>query len=299
MSMVQYSVWPNCSNNCKFCLRTDRIPISIEAQFKKLEKIQENLKYVDWKNKFKHGISLLGGELYYITDASLQNKFFELIDDIIEIVLKPNKLAKYSTVTNGLYNPEFLYKIIDKIVNATGIERIDLNFSYDLKYRFSSSKASNLVLNNINEFHKKYNYNVGVQMILTQYLIDLIKNGDFNITNFETNIIPGNTLCLLYPHPIHTGLKLDDFNFKRKDFLNFCINLKTTNPQTLENFIASTINSSKFKYSGLLMPNENTTQTPELSIDKTNKNIKCGHSKLYQCYSDCDNCMLCDILNFY
>ena len=125
-NMVQYSVWSNCCNNCDFCLRRERIPYSREKQLLSLRSIRKNLDYVDWQDKFSDGISLLGGELYYIEDKELQDEFLLLIDDIIEKVLKasPNPNVKYSTVTNGLYNPEFLYKVIDKIVSAVGINGI-------------------------------------------------------------------------------------------------------------------------------------------------------------------------------
>ena len=50
---------------------------------------------------------MLGGELYYISDVEIQKKFLELIDAIISKILKvsANPDCKYSTVTNGLYDP--------------------------------------------------------------------------------------------------------------------------------------------------------------------------------------------------
>ena len=95
MSMCQYGVWPNCCNACKFCLRKERIPISKEAMIQRIRNIRENLNVLDWKDKFKHGISLLGGELYYITDEDLQKEFLLLVDDIIEKVLKNGEFEKY------------------------------------------------------------------------------------------------------------------------------------------------------------------------------------------------------------
>ena len=82
-NMVQYGVWSNCCNACDFCLREERIPYTRKRQFEMLELIKHNINYVDWKNQFDCGISLLGGELYYITDEELQNSFLELIDIII------------------------------------------------------------------------------------------------------------------------------------------------------------------------------------------------------------------------
>ena len=301
MSMVQYGIWPNCCNSCQFCLRTERIPISLNKQKTRLKNIIKNIDYIDWQNEFANGISLLGGEIYYITDIELQNIFIDLIDKIIEKIIKPYDSTCYSSVTNGLYDPSFLYRVIDRFLDAKiDIQkRLDINFSYDLKYRFKTKKDADLVLKNINDFHNKYNYKVGIQMILTQYLIDKLLDGSFSISEFERDVAPGNMLCLLYPHPIATGIKLDDFNFKRNDFLKICSFLKDKHYSTFESFVQSTINSSKFKYTGLMETNSvDYKQKPRLTNDKIEKNC-CGHSMLYKCYSDSSDCMLCDLLNFY
>lgn len=299
-NMIQYSVWPNCCNACKFCLRSDRIPFSKRKMLQSLDKIKKNLEYIDFKNKFSNGISLLGGELYYITDKDLQDSFLELIDIIIEKVLKvsQNEFCKYSTVTNGLYDPTFLYKVIDKIKNSVGLEKVDINFSYDLKYRFKNEKDRLLVLKNINDFHIKYNYQVGVQMIITQHLINLWKNNTFDVNRFIIENIPGNILTFLYPHPIKTGYKLNDFNFSRSDFLAFMNYLKKENYEIYFNFLQSTKNSCTFKYTGLQDRENDTIEAqPRLSDGKEIINKKCGHSILYKCYTDCDKCMFCDLLN--
>lgn len=300
-NMVQYGVWSNCCNACKFCLREERIPYSKEKQLYWLGKIKENINYLDFQNQFSNGVSLLGGELYYITDKELQDSFLELIDIIIEKVLKvsPNPYCKYSTVTNGLYEPTFLYKVIDKIVDAVGIEKVDLNFSYDLKYRFKDEEDRLKCLKNINDFHNRYNYKVGVQMILTQYVINEWKEGRFEVNKFIEETIPGNIISFLYPHPIKTGFELDDFNFKRKDFLNFVKYLKTECYEIYYNFLQSTKNSCTFKYTGLQdRERDDETSQPRLTDGKEIINSKCGHSVLYTCYSDSDRCVLCDLNNF-
>ena len=298
--MVQFGTWPNCCNECEFCLREERRPYTKELQLFWLDRIKKNIDMIDWKDKFSYGISLLGGELYFIKDKELQDSFLDLIDVIIEKILKvsPNPNCKYSTVTNGLYDPTFLYKVVDKIVDSVGINYVDINFSFDLKHRFKRQEDADLVLKNINDFHKRYNYRVGVQMILTQYVIDLWKEGKFTVSDFEKNYIPGNILTFLYPHPIRTGIKLTDFNFKRDDFLKFIQALKVTNYSTYLSFLFSTQNSCRFKYTGLIDRREDAPLTqPELSDGKQIINPKCGHSTLYQCYSDSDKCMLCDLKN--
>ena len=300
-NMVQFGVWSNCCNACDFCLREERIPYSKEKQLYYLDMIKKNIEYIDWKDKFSYGISLLGGELYYITDKDLQKSFLELIDVIIEKILKvsPNPECKYSTVTNGLYDPTFLYQVIDKIVKEVGLKAIDVNFSYDLKYRFKSEEDRLKVLKNINDFHKRYNYNVGVQMIMTQYVINEWKAGRFDVNQFMEEEIPGNYLTFLYPHPIRTGKKLDDFNFNRTDFLDFIQYLKDECYNVYLSFLHSTKNSGTFKYTGLQnRVHPSVDAQPVLSDGKEIINENCGHSIIYKCYSDCDDCVLCDLKEF-
>lgn len=298
--MVQYSIWSNCCNNCDFCLRKERIPYSREKQLLTLRRTRKNLDFVDWKDKFSDGISLLGGELYYIEDKELQDEFMLLIDDIIEKVLKvsPNPNVKYSTVTNGIYNPEFLYRVIDRIVDKVGIQAVDLNFSYDMKYRYKNEERRKLVLKNINDFHQRYNYKVGVQMILTQYVIDMWRRGEFDVNKFIDENIPGNTLCFLYPHPIETGLNLTDFNFKRKDLFDFLKYLKEANYFVYVSFMLSTMNSCSYKYTGLKNRTSlDFTEEPKFTDGKEIL-TECGHSILYRCYTDSDKCLLCDLMAF-
>lgn len=297
--MVQYSVWANCCNSCDFCLRKERETYSLKKQFDSIAFIRKNIDYIDWKNEYSYGISLLGGELYYIQDAALQQQFMKLIDDIIDKILlvSPNPMCRYSSVTNGLYQPDFLFRVIDRIKERAGIEKVDLNFSYDLKYRFKSEEDRKLVLQNIEKFHKKYSYRVGVQMILTQYVINETKAGRFDVNQFIQQNINGNMLTFLYPHPIHTGKKLPDFFFTRKDFLWFLQYLKSANNQIYLNTIYSTKNSGIFKYTGFKYKRniDKYNQQPVLSDGKEIINT-CGHSILYKCYSDSDRCMLCDLL---
>ena len=268
-----------------------------------IKSIYENIDLIDWKNEFSYGISILGGELYFITDKEIQDAYMKLIDKIIDKILLPseNPACRYSTVTNGLYDPTFLYRVVDRIVERAGLKYLDINFSYDLKYRYDSEERRLLALKNINDFHKRYNYSVGVQMILTQYVINMWKEGKFDVNKFEKEVIPGNMLNFLYPHPIHTGIKLDDFNFNRKDFLLFLKYLHDESPRVYMSFLLSTKNSGTFKYTGLrdrIMDKNFSKQKPILSDGKEIINPKCGHSTLYQCYTDTDKCMLCDLLNF-
>ena len=175
MSRVQYGIWPNCCNACDFCLNLREQFYGVEEQINMIKNVRHNIRLLDWKNVYYHGISLLGGELYFVRDEGIQKEFLGLIDDIIELVVcKENgKLCKYSTVTNGLYDPEFLFKVLDKFAEKDLLDTVDLNFSYDLKYRFKTEERRILCENNIIKTGERYpGLKVNVQMILTQHLIN-------------------------------------------------------------------------------------------------------------------------------
>lgn len=302
MAMVQYSCWSNCNGTCDFCLRRERVPYSKDYQISSLRAIRHNIDKVDWENTYSDGISLLGGELYHITDKDIQEEFLLLIDDIIKKVLKVSKNpnVRYSTVTNGQYDPTFLFKVMDRIQAECGTQAIDINFSYDLKYRYKTEAMRQLALENIRKVHDRYNYRVGVQMILTQYVIDQVEAGYWNIQDFLDKEIPGNGLCFLYPHPIHTGLTLPDFFLKRESLLRFVTYLQMYFPSIYTSFLFSTQNSGVFKATGLIDKRfrehpELLDEQPRLSDGKEEINPDCGHTKLYQCYCDSDACLLCDL----
>lgn len=309
--MCQAGIFNNCNGSCDFCLIKDDRFYSMEEIYTEIDRIKENIKFIatqeeNWTNKFSNGISLLGGELYYINDEKYKKKFLELIDVIIdEILLKsPNPDVRYSTVSNGYYDPEnLLFPVVDRIAERVGIRHVDMNFSYDLLYRFKNEAHERRVRSTINAFAERYNYQVGVQMILTQNVINKMVNEGWTPTKFIQEKFPKCRLAFLYPHPIYRGnnytgaQNLPLFNFDRKSFFKAMSILKEKEPFVYEAFKASTKNSATFKYTMLYVKKEagTTDQKPILSDGKEVINPKCGHSVLYQCYSDCDRCMLCDI----
>lgn len=317
MTMVQYGIHSKCNGSCKFCLIEDKTVLTMEQIYIELERVKENIRFIateedNWTNTYKDGISLLGGELYFIQDEKYKKLFLEVIDVIIEEVLKksPSKFVHYSTVTNGYYDPEWLlYPTVDKIVEAVGIDKVDVNFSFDLDYRFHSEEQKQRVLKTINDFHDRYSYCACVQMILTQRVIDRIINEGWRPSTFAEENFPGNQVTFLYPHGIHRGNDfggerfLDGFFFTRDSFLKAMRIFKKEEPITFESFVKSTRNSAIFKPTGLYFKGNTgwSSQSPVLTNGKevVNKDCPQRHSNLYKCYLDSDRCMLCDLEAIY
>lgn len=306
MSRVQYGIWPNCCNACDFCLNLREAFYGVEEQINMIKNVRHNIRLLDWKNTYYHGISLLGGELYFVKDEGIQKEFLGLIDDIIELVVcKENgNLCKYSTVTNGLYDPEFLFRVLDKFKEKDLMGAVDLNFSYDLKYRFKTEERKKLCEDNIVKTVERYpDLKVNVQMILTQHLINEY-NKNKNILKEIEEKLHIESINLLFPHKHNTGKTLVDFYLKRNDFLQFLYELNATDHRKVRQFVESIVNVDDNALIGLyrrdkIEKNEiNIDQLPMKEDNKTVINPKCGHSTLYQCYEDSDKCLFCDIRKF-
>ena len=312
--MLQLGLHSKCCNKCDFCTIEENNLNQIDDILNEIEKAKENIKFIslcedNWLNKFSNGISILGGEIFFIKDDRYKKAILELIDVVIEYVLIPNKdnpSCWFSTVTNGIYDPEWLlFPVVDKIVNAVGVDKVDVNFSYDFKYRFHTEESRKRCIDTINAFHKRYNYHCGVQMIVTQDVVNMYLNG-WRTHHTVDELFPDNMITFLYPHPIHRGnnyagvKNLENFNFTRESFLNFLSLLKEEEPKVFEGFLHSTRNSAIFKYTMMFDKFEkgDGKQLPRLSDGKEIINSRCNHSVLYQCYSDNDKCMLCDLEGF-
>lgn len=306
MAMVQYGLWPNCTNNCDFCLLSDRIYKSEQERLYMLDAVKENFKYIDWKDKFSNGISLLGGEIFYTDSEKVKESFLDLIRLIIDYIFVQSKESVLSIVSNGIYDSKILLEpTLDIFKEKQALNRMVLNFSWDIKGRFHSEESLQFMIRNTNLVYDKYGIIPCVQTCLTQNLIDLHLNNEFNIFDYQKEHFPNTILTFLYPHKINTGKEVSDFFFTRSSLFKFIRWLKENeHTDTLYSFINSTINSSQFKYTGLFyrsdILNNDEDKQEELeqapTLERKQILTECGHSNLYRCYSDCDKCMLCDLL---
>lgn len=308
MPMVQYGLWPNCTNKCDFCLLDDHQYKTEDERLHILDIIKQNIVSVDWQNKFSAGISLLGGEIFYTESEKVKESFLDLINLIVDFILLKNNAKSFSVVSNGIYDPEvLLIPVLDLLQDKNVLSKLNLNFSYDIKYRFHTEESRKKCISNINLVHDKYGIHPYVQTCLTQYLIDAFLDNSFNLFDFQKKYFPNSTLAFLYPHKINTGKVLDDFFFTRVSLFKFVNWMKTNGyNDELESFIQSVINSAQFKYTGLFdrryiefwgsgKGKNKIVQEP--TLERKQILTECGHSQLYRCYADCDKCMLCDLLN--
>jgi hypothetical protein len=284
----------------------DRLYKSEEERLRVLAAIKENIRVVDWKDKFSDGISLLGGEIFYTDSEKVKESFLDLINQIVDNIFSQSNGSIISVVSNGIYDSNILLKpTLDLLKSRNVIDRINLNFSWDIKGRFHSEESLQSMIRNTNFVYDEYEIVPCVQTCLTQNLIDKHLNNEFNLFDYKDKHFPNSVLTFLYPHKINTGKVVSDFFFTRNSLFKFIKWLRDNNHETtLQSFIQSVVNSSQFKYTGLLYRGDvledgkdrEKESLQEPTLEKKQVLTECGHSNLYRCYSDSDKCMLCDLL---
>lgn len=293
MKMLQYLLWTNCNNDCKFCIRGDKTDAytNIDNMIISVRRAYESIELQDW-SKYDGGISVIGGELFYITDKRLQEELYNLFELICNKVLSICEQTHLVLITNLIYDTTYLETIL-QMFQEFGIEsQIQLHTSFDTKYRYKNKEDQDLYFNNIKKLRKNYpKISITTQCIVTQYLIDAVKSNEFNIENFEDEY--DVKFALLVPLRSNLSSRLPDFFSKRSDFINFLVRLATDNPLVFRKFV----NSAKYAFTSKdFIDTQNDEElVPSNSVQLYPSDMDCGHPDIYRCYSDSDKCMLCDI----
>lgn len=177
--MIEFLLWSNCNNNCKFCWQNKIHDLSTILNE---EEMLDSLKQAISKIKeIKNGDDLLivGGEVladyYYTVDKKLDELFV-----IVKKKMERNEIRYFYINTNLLY---------DNLINVTALmnifigmrDRIKFTTSYDVYGRFDNEDAKKLFFENIRVLKEKYpDINIVVNSILTKQLIDNIITGEYN-----------------------------------------------------------------------------------------------------------------------
>ena len=146
---IQFELWKNCNNKCKFCEHLFD-PISSDDQ-----KIID-LKYFisELQQPFTdlyNVIGFIGGEIFddQIDNQNVKKYFYQLFD-VCSSKKHRNKLKKIYIATSFIYDiNKHLMPFIDFLSN---IDLLDITYfctSYDLKYRFHDDYHHQLWCNNV------------------------------------------------------------------------------------------------------------------------------------------------------
>ena len=108
----QYGVWPNCCNECQFCLREERIPYKLKEQLHKLERIKENISYE------------------YLSDVENAEQLDELVDVITDTVCSSSSTVR----VGGESKPSEVVKSVLLKINESHIQYVLNNLRKTTSY---------------------------------------------------------------------------------------------------------------------------------------------------------------------
>ena len=176
---LQYQLWQDCRNGCKFCSERCQKPIdrkySLNFVLNKLDD-PEVLQYEE--------IGIIGGEIFdnQIEEEEVRNLLYKITDKISSFT----HLKKYYLGTSLIFNIDtYLVPYLKYLRKINMLDKTLLCTSYDTKYRFNSEGKFELWDSNMIRLQKEFpEMQLHVETILTQHFIDSVLNHNFDIKEF-------------------------------------------------------------------------------------------------------------------
>lgn len=322
--IIQYEVWKECHNHCKFCFLKDDILHTPDHV--KLGGIQNAINQItdDINNKRIDGVGIIGGDFWQgeITTEEIRTEFFKLIDLCFNLLKNGDICEVWLSATLTIGDQKDLYRALDMYNEMIPDEekeakKLWICTSYDTIGRFHSQK----MLDNW-EYHMK---NIGekyprvfknTSFIITNDLVKKVNAGEFNFRDFEKEF--GTNVYMKTPsHYFENweegkkkfGEIVGDFFLERKPTIEFLQKVNETAPELLDKIMNNDLRAN------VLIGHSNTGEFDVMVRDQDDKhrNIctlpqdgvekamiqSCGHEKHYKCYIDSDKCFMCDLQRLF
>lgn len=175
---IQYQLWQDCRNGCKFCSEKNQISVN------KIWSLNYIINKLDDPEVFDYQeVGIIGGEIF---DNQLDNKdveklFYKLMDKLINMHFK-----KIYVATSLIFDiNKHLIKFINYLIANNVFDKVLFCTSYDIKYRFNTNAKKELWESNMLVLKKLYpTIKTHVETILTQYFIDSVLSKEFSIKDF-------------------------------------------------------------------------------------------------------------------
>lgn len=307
MKSIQFELWHECNNLCKFCfLGTENRITPIDTKIKSLKDAINNA------SKFKGDIiSLIGGEFFQgqLNSQEVHDLFYDFISLIINKLNNKEIQESWVTATLTDKTPKDLIEFLNYVKkNWNGSGRLFLCTSYDTIGRFHTEEKrlnweENMYL--IRKIDPRIELNT--TFILTNDLMEKFNNNEISFMDFSNKYNTGISIKHPNAGPYKGDLKkmekaLPGFVPKRKTSIKFFKKLKLKEYDIfywklfnveLRSDECVKRNNNGFSYSDI---------RDKVGINEYKKGFfelqtnSCGHSVLYQCYKDSDECMKCDYL---
>lgn len=226
MAFLQYELWKDCNNGCKYCFNQ-----YVPKKRNKLKALEYAINSLKSKNlEAGSSIGFMGGEFFggQLSNKKVKEKFYELSNLVIE-KLNTNPPGRFLIMSALMADdPSDWFEFCDFIHEHNFDKNMLICTSWDSLYRFNEKTEKNWE-NTVKSTQEKYpDMKIHVEMILTEYLIQNIMKNPNYLKDFEKkwNVrVDFNIPYLPLFYELHNEPKekfierLPDFLPKRKSFL--------------------------------------------------------------------------------
>ena len=306
---IQYELWRECNCNCTYCtLGFDNHKTDNELKLQSMQTAIDEMK--NFEPNEHQTVGFIGGEFFQgqLNTPEIKSKFMELIKVANDLL--NNHIVKDLWLNASLLigNQKDLYEAIDLIDDKT---KLWILTSYDSIGRFHTPKMLETWQYHMKNIHNLYpEIKLNTTSILTGDFIEKYLNDNIDIKEFKatyhtnlflkTTVKPGH-LSHLSKQEINN--KIGNFFPTQERFQEFLFTFyMREGAEEYHNLFSNDLRADEVRKNYNIDTKRNIKfirdkQTLEETIDLIDEhidNLSCGHSTIYQCYIDSDDCCICN-----
>ena len=306
---IQYELWRECNCNCTYCtLGFDNHKTDNELKLQSMQTAIDEMK--NFEPNEHQTVGFIGGEFFQgqLNTPEIKSKFMELIKVANDLL--NNHIVKDLWLNASLLigNQKDLYEAIDLIDDKT---KLWILTSYDSIGRFHTPKMLETWQYHMKNIHNLYpEIKLNTTSILTGDFIEKYLNDNIDIKEFKatyhtnlflkTTVKPGH-LSHLSKQEIND--KIGNFFPTQERFQEFLFTFyMREGAEEYHNLFSNDLRADEVRKNYNIDTKRNIKfirdkQTLEETIDLIDEhidNLSCGHSTIYQCYVNSDDCCICN-----
>ena len=306
---IQYELWRECNCNCTYCtLGFDNHKTDNELKLQSMQTAIDEMK--NFEPNEHQTVGFIGGEFFQgqLNTPEIKSKFMELIKVANDLL--NNHIVKDLWLNASLLigNQKDLYEAIDLIDDKT---KLWILTSYDSIGRFHTPKMLETWQYHMKNIHNLYpEIKLNTTSILTGDFIEKYLNDNIDIKEFKatyhtnlflkTTVKPGH-LSHLSKQEINN--KIGNFFPTQERFQEFLFTFyMREGAEEYHNLFSNDLRADEVRKNYNIDTKRNIKfirdkQTLEETIDLIDEhidNLSCGHSTIYQCYVNSDDCCICN-----
>ena len=305
MKVLQFELWQECNNRCKFCYLGNNI-LHTDTQ-QKIKALKDTIDKIDHIDPSYEVVAFIGGEFFQgqLADPAVHDLFFALMTKTANLLNTGRLKEVWISVTLTIGQQKDLYKTIELFDDKS---KLWLLTSWDSKWRFHSQKMKDTWEYHMKHLHELWpSLKLNTTIILTGDFIDKYLLNEFNLNSFseEFNTAfffkqPASGQVITASNNQEIKRKVNELmpNFfpTREQFLSFLLKFKqcehSINWSKLFNIEYRADDVYRNYNDGRIIKSHRYKGTVEETVEEAH--LPCGHSINYDCYVDQPGCVMCD-----